>query len=85
MTGWTSEELTGIGTAEELEIAFLRGDGPLSGPRTIWVVPYRDGLHVRSVNGPPRPGTAAPRFATKAASAPAASTRTSPSPTPTPT
>jgi len=52
MTAWTSEELTRIGTAEELEIAFLRGDGMLGSPRTIWVVPYRDGLYVRSVNGP---------------------------------
>jgi len=44
MTAWTSEELTCIGTAEELEIAFLRRDGTLGRPRTIWVVPYRDGL-----------------------------------------
>ena len=52
MTTWTSEELTHVGTAEELEIAFLRPDGTLGRPRTIWVVPYRDGLYVRSVNGP---------------------------------
>jgi hypothetical protein len=52
MTPWTSEELTRVGAAEELEIAFLRGDGTLGRPRTIWVVPYRDGLYIRSVNGP---------------------------------
>jgi predicted lipid-binding transport protein (Tim44 family) len=39
MTAWTSEELTRIGTAEDLEIAFLRRDGTLGRPRTIWVVP----------------------------------------------
>ncbi len=37
-TSWTSDELTGIGRAEELEIASARRDGALSGPRTIWVV-----------------------------------------------
>jgi hypothetical protein len=52
MTAWTSEELTRIGTAEQLEIAALRRDGTLSSSRTIWVVPYGDGLYVRSVNGP---------------------------------
>jgi hypothetical protein len=52
MTGWTSQELNRVGTAEELEIAFLRGDGTLGRPRTIWVVPHEDGLYVRSVNGP---------------------------------
>jgi Uncharacterized protein conserved in bacteria (DUF2255) len=52
MTPWTSEELTRVGAAEELGIAFLRGDGTLGRPRTIWVVPYRDGPYIRSVNGP---------------------------------
>jgi hypothetical protein len=52
MTAWTSEELTRIGTAEELEVAALRGDGRLGGPRTIWVVPHGDSLYIRSVNGP---------------------------------
>lgn len=42
MTTWTSEELTRVRAAEELEIAFLRRDGTLGRPRTIWVVPYRD-------------------------------------------
>ncbi|MBZ0287520.1 MAG: DUF2255 family protein [Anaerolineae bacterium] len=51
MTAWTSDELTKIGTAEELEIASLRGDGTLRKARTIWVVRVGDDLYVRSVNG----------------------------------
>lgn len=51
MTTWTSDELTKIGTAEELEIASLRDDGTLRKPRTIWVVRHGDDLYVRSVNG----------------------------------
>ena len=43
MTVWTSNELTEIGTAEELQIASLRRDGTLRKLVTIWVV--------RSVNG----------------------------------
>ena len=38
MTAWTSDELTRIGSAEELQIASRRGDGSLARPRTIWVV-----------------------------------------------
>ena len=51
MSMWTSEELTKIGTAEELEISSLRRDGTLRNPVTIWVVRYGDDLYVRSVNG----------------------------------
>jgi hypothetical protein len=51
MTAWTSDELTKIGTAEELEIASLRDDGTLRKSRTIWVVRVGDDLYVRSVNG----------------------------------
>ena len=51
MTTWTNDELTKIGTAEELEIASLRRDGTLRKPVTIWVVRYGDDLYVRSVNG----------------------------------
>src|SRR2546430_17578091 len=51
MTAWTSEELTRIGTAEELELASLRRDGSLRSPATIWVVRYGDTLYVRSVQG----------------------------------
>jgi len=51
MTTWTDDELTRIGTAEELEIASLRRDGTRRRPVTIWVVRHGDDLYVRSVNG----------------------------------
>src|SRR5215471_13463692 len=51
MTTWTSDELTKIGTAEELRIASRRGDGTLRNPVIIWVVRHGDDLYVRSVNG----------------------------------
>ncbi len=51
MTTWTNNELTKIGTAEELEIASLRSDDTLRNPVTIWVVRLGDDLYVRSVNG----------------------------------
>jgi hypothetical protein len=52
VTAWTSDELTRIGAAEELQIASTRRDSTLGSRRTIWVVPYGDDLYVRSVNGP---------------------------------
>src|SRR5512140_972467 len=51
MTTWTNDELTKIGTAEELQIASRRGDGTLRNPVTIWVVRLDEDLYVRSVNG----------------------------------
>ena len=51
MTTWTSDELTTIGGAEEVQIASLRGDGTRTNPVTIWVVRHGDDLYVRSVNG----------------------------------
>jgi hypothetical protein len=51
MSAWTSEELTGIGTATELQIASRRRDGTLRNPRTIWVVRVGDDLYVRSMYG----------------------------------
>jgi hypothetical protein len=45
MTAWTNEELTRIGTAEELQIAPRRRDGTLRIPRTIWVVRHGDDLN----------------------------------------
>jgi hypothetical protein len=51
MTGWSNDELTGIGTAEELQISPRRRDGTLGNPRTIWVVRVSDDLYVRSVRG----------------------------------
>lgn len=51
MTTWTSDELGKIGTAEEMQIASLRGDGTQRKPVTIWVVRVGDDLYSRSVNG----------------------------------
>ena len=50
-TAWTSDELSKIGAAEELEIAPRRADGTLRNPVTIWVVRHGDSLYIRSVNG----------------------------------
>ena len=49
---WTSDELSRIEAAEELEIAPRRPDGSLRRPVTIWVLRRGDGIYVRSVNGP---------------------------------
>jgi hypothetical protein len=51
MTAWTSDELTKIAAADELQIASLRHDGTLRDRTTIWVVRFGDDLYVRSVNG----------------------------------
>src|SRR5262249_24080713 len=52
-TAWTSDELSKIEAAEELQIAPLRQDGSLHKPATIWVVRHGDDFFVRSVNGRP--------------------------------
>jgi len=51
MTAWTSDELSNIAAAEELQIVSLRRDGTLRDPVTIWVLRHGDDLYVRSVNG----------------------------------
>ncbi len=51
MTAWTSDELSKIGAAEELQITSVRRDRTLRNPVTIWVVRHGDDLYVRSVNG----------------------------------
>ena len=51
MTMWTSDELTKIGAAEELQTASQRRDSTLRNPVTIWVVRLGDDLYVRSVRG----------------------------------
>lgn len=51
MTTWTGDELTKIGTAEELEIVSFQSDGTPGKPTTIWVVRVGDDLYVRPVNG----------------------------------
>jgi hypothetical protein len=52
MTSWTGDELTRIGTADELELAARRPDDSLRKPVTIWVVRHGDELYVRSAYGP---------------------------------
>jgi hypothetical protein len=55
MTEWTSEELTTIGGAEELQLASTRSDGTLRPYVTMWVVRVGDDLYVRSAYGPDNP------------------------------
>ena len=50
-SAWTSDELSKIGAAEELQMAPLRQDGSLRKAVTVWVVRQGDDLFVRSVNG----------------------------------
>lgn len=51
MSEWTTEELSKIETAEELNIASMQRDGTLRKPVTIWVVRHGDQIYVRSVGG----------------------------------
>jgi len=51
MTAWTSDELSRIGAADELQIAARRRNGTLRTARTIWVVRVADDLYVRSAYG----------------------------------
>jgi hypothetical protein len=55
MTTWTSDELSRIGGAEELQIASLRPDGTIRPYVTIWVVRAGDNLYVRSAYGTTNP------------------------------
>jgi hypothetical protein len=55
MPGWTEQELTTIGQAEELKISTRRGDGTLRRYVTIWVVRTGDNLYVRSAYGAENP------------------------------
>jgi hypothetical protein len=51
MAVWTSDELSKIAGADELQLASTRRDGTLRKPVTIWVVRHGDDLYVRSVYG----------------------------------
>lgn len=55
MAVWTSDELTRIGGAEELQLASTRPDGTLRPYVTMWVVRAGDELYVRSAYGPDNP------------------------------
>ncbi|MFI6742818.1 DUF2255 family protein [Nonomuraea sp. NPDC050451] len=51
MASWTSDELTRIGTADELQIAPVRDDGTPRTPVPIWIVRDGDDLYIRSYRG----------------------------------
>jgi hypothetical protein len=55
MSAWTSDELSRIGAAEELQLASVRGDGTLRPYVTMWVVRADDDLYVRSAYGSNNP------------------------------
>jgi hypothetical protein len=55
MSTWTSDELSRIGAAEELQLASQRRDGTLRPYVTMWVVRAGDNLYVRSAFGPENP------------------------------
>ena len=51
MSTWTSDELSRIDAADELDLASVRHDGTQRNPVTMWVARHGDDLYVRSVNG----------------------------------
>ena len=51
MAGWSTNELSRIGGAEEIAILVQRTDGALRSPLTIWVVRVGDDIYVRSFKG----------------------------------
>jgi hypothetical protein len=55
MSTWTSDELSRIGAAEELQLASQRRDGTLRPYVTMWIVRTGDDLYVRSAYGPDNP------------------------------
>ena len=55
MSGWTADELTKIGEADELEVSSRRPDGSLRPFVTIWGARLGDDLYVRSAYGHDNP------------------------------
>jgi hypothetical protein len=55
MTGWTADELDGVGRADEIGLASRRPDGSLRPFVTMWVVRSGDDLYVRSAYGHDNP------------------------------
>ena len=49
---WTNDELSRIGTAQELEVAPQRRDGTLRKALPIWVARSGDDIYVRAAYGP---------------------------------
>lgn len=52
MKNWTSDQLSRIEHADELQIQPRRADGALRRPTTIWVIREGDEVFVRSYRGP---------------------------------
>ena len=55
MSTWTPDELTRIGSAEELQVSSTRADGTLRPYVTIWVVRAGDEIYIRSAYGSDNP------------------------------
>lgn len=55
MTTWTEDELSRIGSAEELQLASRRRDGSLRRFVTVWVVRSGADLYVRTAYGTDNP------------------------------
>ena len=55
MSDWTADELTRIGSAEELQVSSTRADGTLRPYVTIWVVRAGDEIYIRSAYGSANP------------------------------
>jgi hypothetical protein len=51
MSAWTSDQLSRIEKADELQVSSVRRDGARRRPVTIWVVRQGDDVYVRSANG----------------------------------
>jgi hypothetical protein len=52
MTAWTADELAGLDSRDEIDVASARGDGSLRPFVTVWFVRVGDELFVRSAHGP---------------------------------
>jgi hypothetical protein len=51
VTAWTTDELSKIGGAEEVDVAAVTRDGSVRNRVTIWLVRHGEDLFVRSVRG----------------------------------
>ena len=55
MSTWTADELSRIGSADELQVSSTRTDGTLRPYVTIWVVRAGDEIYIRSAYGSHNP------------------------------
>ena len=55
MSTWTADELSRIGSADELQVSSTRTDGTLRPFVTIWVVRAGDEIYIRSAYGAANP------------------------------